>query len=67
MQAQLNHRDIQRIGNYTGLNLDGLTPETANKLYYQILRLRHSEEALHAEYHPANEMGCPIYYVERPN
>lgn len=62
MQAQLNHRDIQKIGNYSGLTLDGLTPETALALHYQMLRLRRIEEALHAEYHPANEMRCPIHF-----
>ena len=67
MQAQLERRDIQRIGHYAGLNLDELTPETVNKLYYQMMRLRRIKEALHAEYHRANEKGFPIYYVERPN
>ena len=62
VQTQLNHRDIQEIGDYAELTLDGLTPETANKLYYQMLRLRRIEEALHAEYHPANEMRCPIHF-----
>lgn len=62
MQAHLNHRDIQQIGHYSGLTLDGLAPETALALHYQMLRLRRIEEALHAEYHPANEMRCPIHF-----
>ncbi len=62
MPPQLNHQTIQAIGNYSQLTLDGLSPATAKTLHYQMLRLRRIEEALHREYHPANEMRCPIHF-----
>ena len=65
MQTQLNHREIREIGRYAELTLGGLSAETANKLIYQMPRLRRIEEALHSEYYPANEMRFPIHYVER--
>ena len=32
MQSQLNHRDIQGIGNYAELTFDGLNAEARTKL-----------------------------------
>ena len=36
--------------------------ETARALYRFMLRLRLCEEALAAEYHPADEMRCPVHF-----
>lgn len=59
---QLSHRTIAQTGRYQALDLEGIDRELALKLYRQMLRLRRTEEALHAEYHPAEEMRCPIHF-----
>jgi pyruvate dehydrogenase E1 component alpha subunit len=50
------------MGRYQAVDLTGISQDLALKLYYQMLRLRRTEEALHAEYHPAEEMRCPIHF-----
>ena len=59
---ELSHRTITQIGHYRDMNLAGVEPGTLLKLYFQMLRLRRTEEALHHEYHPADEMRCPIHF-----
>ncbi|HVT73256.1 MAG TPA: thiamine pyrophosphate-dependent dehydrogenase E1 component subunit alpha [Lacunisphaera sp.] len=59
---ELSHRTITRQGRYRDLDLAGVPPETLRQLYRQMLRLRRTEEALHQEYHPADEMRCPIHF-----
>ncbi len=36
--------------------------QMAQKLYFAMLRLRRCEERLIAEYHPADEMRCPVHF-----
>ena len=59
---ELSHRTITQIGRYRDMNLAGVAPYTLLKLYHQMLRLRRMEEAMHAEYHPADDMRCPIHF-----
>ncbi len=59
---ELSHRTITQIGHYRDMDLTGTAPDTLLKLYFQMLRLRRTEEALHQEYHPADEMRCPIHF-----
>ena len=59
---QFSHRNITRMGRYKAVDLEGVDRELALKLYHQMLRLRRTEEALFAEYHPAEEMRCPIHF-----
>ena len=59
---ELSHRTITQIGRYRDMNLAGVAPDTLLKLYHQMLRLRRMEEAMHAEYHPADDMRCPIHF-----
>ena len=59
---ELNHQSITRIGRYQAMDLEGVPRETLQTLYRQMLRLRRTEEAMHAEYHPADEMRCPIHF-----
>jgi len=59
---ELSHRTLSHSGHYRDLTLDGLEPGVALTLYRQMLRLRRTEEALLAEYHPAEEMRCPIHF-----
>jgi TPP-dependent pyruvate/acetoin dehydrogenase alpha subunit len=59
---ELNHRGIARIGRYQHLSIDGVEPNALLTLYRQMLRLRRTEEALIREYHPSDEMRCPIHF-----
>ena len=62
MLNNLNHKSIQAIAQYDGVLLDDIPVEVAKSLLLQMLRLRRIEEALHEEYHPADEMRCPIHF-----
>jgi pyruvate dehydrogenase E1 component alpha subunit len=62
METELSHRTITRTGKYTGVDIGDLPASTVVGLYRQMLRLRRMEEALFAEYHPADEMRCPVHF-----
>lgn len=47
---------------FQGLPLEGLEPSLVQRLYAFMLRLRRCEQALMKEYHPADEMRCPIHF-----
>jgi pyruvate dehydrogenase E1 component alpha subunit len=59
---ELSHRTLSLSGHYRDLSLGGLDPGIPLTLYRQMLRLRRTEEALLSEYHPAEEMRCPIHF-----
>jgi TPP-dependent pyruvate/acetoin dehydrogenase alpha subunit len=59
---ELSHRTITAIGKYQAVDLGDLEPALVLTLYRQMLRLRRMEEALIAEYHPADEMRCPMHF-----
>jgi TPP-dependent pyruvate/acetoin dehydrogenase alpha subunit len=58
----LSHRTIMRMGRYREMDIRGMDPAVLASLLRQMLRLRRTEEALVAEYHPADEMRCPIHF-----
>ncbi len=58
----LSHRSITQLGHYRDMDITGVPADTLTALYRQMLRLRRTEEALHREYHPADEMRCPIHF-----
>src|SRR5437763_1920333 len=60
--SALSHRTISSIGRYKSVDLEGIDRGLALRLYEQMLRLRRTEEALLTEYHPAEEMRCPIHF-----
>ena len=60
--AELTHKTITNIGRYKDLRIEGHSKETVLALYRQMLRLRSTEKALIDEYHPADEMRCPIHF-----
>jgi pyruvate dehydrogenase E1 component alpha subunit len=62
MEMELSHRTITKIGTYTAMDFGDLAPSVILGLYRQMLRLRRTEEALVAEYHPADEMKCPVHF-----
>ena len=43
-------------------DLDVISPDTASGLHYEMVRLRRSQEDLMREYHPADEMRCPVHF-----
>jgi pyruvate dehydrogenase E1 component alpha subunit len=58
----INHAAILRAGRYQELSIRDGEQEIARELYRFMLRLRLCEEALAAEYHPADEMRCPVHF-----
>ena len=58
----LTHASILAAGPYRGLTLHAGEQQTALALYRFMLRLRMCEEALAREYHPADEMRCPVHF-----
>ena len=58
----ITHRDILKAGRYRDVQIGSDEAETAKALYRFMLRLRLCEEALAAEYHPADEMRCPVHF-----
>jgi pyruvate dehydrogenase E1 component alpha subunit len=59
---ELSHRTITSLGRYRDLDITGVPVDLLLTLHRQMLRLRRMEEALHQEYHPADEMRCPIHF-----
>jgi pyruvate dehydrogenase E1 component alpha subunit len=59
---ELSHRNITSIGRYRDLEIACHNKDTLLALFRQMLRLRRTEEALHREYHPADQMRCPIHF-----
>lgn len=59
---KLSHHTITEIGHYKDMDIDGIDSGILLELYRQMLRLRLTEEAILNEYHPANEMRCPIHF-----
>ena len=62
MSIPLSHERIARSGPYREMDVAGVDPETLLALLRQLIRLRRVEEALLREYHPADEMRCPIHF-----
>jgi len=58
----INHEKILKIKKYNKISLEGINKKLALKLYIFMLRLRLCEEALSEEYHPADEMRCPVHF-----
>ena len=58
----INHKKILEIRKYKKISLKGINKKLAVKLYAFMLKLRLCEEALEKEYHPADEMRCPVHF-----
>ena len=59
---KLNHIDILKIQKYNKISLSGIDKKIALNLYFFMKRLRMCEEAVEKEYHPADEMRCPVHF-----
>ena len=58
----INHENILKIIKYKKISLKNINKKIAIKLYFFMLKLRLCEEALSEEYHPADEMRCPVHF-----
>ncbi len=58
----LSHDNILSINEYKDLSLEQIESSICLDLYYFMKRLRMTEEALAKEYHPADEMRCPVHF-----
>jgi len=58
----LTHQELLKAGRYRSLSIGEAEAELAKALHGFMLRLRRCEEALAAEYHPADEMRCPVHF-----
>src|SRR3979490_1170769 len=58
----LSHKGILGAGRYRSVNIGKGEAETARAILRFMLRLRMCEEALAREYHPADEMRCPVHF-----
>jgi TPP-dependent pyruvate/acetoin dehydrogenase alpha subunit len=59
---RISHQSLLKDGPYRDLSLRNGDPSTAARLYRFMSRLRRCEEALAREYHPADEMRCPVHF-----
>ena len=62
MQNTLTHAGILLAGQYGNVRVGAEEAETARALHRFMVRLRMCEEALAREYHPADEMRCPVHF-----
>jgi TPP-dependent pyruvate/acetoin dehydrogenase alpha subunit len=58
----ITHDGILKAGRYRDLRIQAGEDKLALDLYRFMLRLRLCEEALAQEYHPADEMRCPVHF-----
>lgn len=58
----ITHESILKAGQYRDVKILSGEGELAKRLYRFMLRLRLCEEALAREYHPADEMRCPVHF-----
>jgi TPP-dependent pyruvate/acetoin dehydrogenase alpha subunit len=58
----INHQTILEAGRYRDLSLRDADPAVIARLHRFMLRLRRCEQALAKEYHPADEMRCPVHF-----
>jgi len=60
--SQINHEAILTSGHGSRIELGGFDRKTAMDLYCFMHRLRRCEQALIDEYHPADEIRCPVHF-----
>jgi pyruvate dehydrogenase E1 component alpha subunit len=62
LMPTITHESLLKGQGCTKPNLGGIDQEMAHKLYRSMTRLRRMEMALYKEYHPADEMRCPVHF-----
>lgn len=58
----LSHKEIFKIGKYKDISLKNIDKKLAIKIYTFMKKLRLCEEAIEREYHPADQMRCPVHF-----
>ncbi|HUO44197.1 MAG TPA: thiamine pyrophosphate-dependent dehydrogenase E1 component subunit alpha [Burkholderiales bacterium] len=58
----ITHQSLADAGSYRDFSITGADSGVVKKLHRFMLRLRQCEEALSREYHPADEMRCPVHF-----
>lgn len=60
--STITHDSLMRGSGITRPDLSGVSAELTRRLYQGMVRLRRCEEALLQEYHPADEIRCPVHF-----
>lgn len=60
--GEITHDAILKAGPYRDVQVSAAETDVAKSAYRFMLRLRLCEEALAREYHPADEMRCPVHF-----
>ena len=60
--AEISHESLVAMGRYRDLSISGIDPRMVGDLHRFMLLLRRCEEALIEEYHPADQMRCPVHF-----
>ncbi len=58
----LNHINLPETKIYKKISLLGMNKTLCMKLFKLMTRIRLCEEQLEIEYHPADEMKCPVHF-----
>ena len=59
----ISHKNIfKKIGKYKRTKLNKIKKRDILNIYFFMQRLRICEESLENEYHPADEMRCPVHF-----
>ena len=59
---EINHKKILEMGRYRDLSLEGIEAGEVLAMHRFMVRLRRTQEALINEYHPADEIRCPVHF-----
>jgi pyruvate dehydrogenase E1 component alpha subunit len=62
LMGPISHASILERGRYGELSIGEGEADVARALYRFMLRLRMCEDAIAREYHPADEMRCPVHF-----
>lgn len=60
--TELNHETILKQGRYRNLSIQGVDPKLVQALHRFMVRLRRNQQAMIKEYHPADQMRCPLHF-----
>jgi len=60
--TEINHETILKQGRYRDLSIQGVDPKLVTALHRFMVRLRRSQQAMIKEYHPADQMRCPLHF-----
>lgn len=58
----MNHETILKNGRYRDLSIAGVDSVLVRRLHRWMMWFRRVEESLISEYHPADEMRCPVHF-----